>query len=67
MKVKTETQFYVLGHLYFCDLAVPVKCNETGHADQDVNYKIRGQKPITKQIDSEFKRFNPDDSDFNIF
>ena len=53
--------------MYFCDLAVPVGCDETGHADQDVNYKIRGQKPITKQIDSEFKRFNPDDSDFNIF
>ena len=47
----------------FYNWALSVECHEKGHADQDINNKIRGQRPIEKKIDTKFKIFNPDDSD----
>ena len=65
-----KTQFFLFGRktdLYFHDFTPAIKRNEKSDKDGDVDYKIRRQKTIEKELDCELRIFNPDFSDYHIF
>ena len=65
-----KTQFFLFGRktdFYFHDSTLAIKRNEKSDKDGDVDYKIRRQKTIEKELDCELRIFNPDFSDYHIF
>ena len=44
-----QTQFSVLGYrinLYFHDYKLAIKMDKNGHNDRNIDYEVKGQKPI---------------------
>jgi len=67
---KMKTQHPVLGYridLYFPDYNLAIECDENGHSDRSIPEEIQRQRRITKKINCQWLRFNPDSTDFNIF
>ena len=63
-------QHNVLGYrtdAYFLKHKLVIEVDEQGHNDRDINYEIRRQKAIEKELDCEFIRINPAKEGFNIF
>ena len=44
-----------------------IEVDEQGHNNRDINYEIKQQKTIEKELDCEFIRINPAKENFNIF
>ena len=53
--------------LYFPDYNLAIECDENGHSDRSPAEERRRQRRITKKINCQWLRFNPDSDDFNIF
>jgi very-short-patch-repair endonuclease len=53
--------------LYFPDYKLAIECDEFNHINRNLNYEITRQKYIEKNLGATVLRFNPDDSNFNIF
>ena len=53
--------------LYFPDYNLAIECDENGHSDRSLAEEIQRQRRITKKINCQWLRFNPDSTDFNIF
>ena len=67
---KMMTQHAVLNYrldLYFPDYNLVIECDENGHDNRDPVEERRRQRRITKKLDCQWLRFNPDSDDFNIF
>ena len=44
-----------------------IEVDEFNHCDRNIDYEIKRQKAIEKELDCKFDRINPDENDFNIF
>jgi very-short-patch-repair endonuclease len=67
---KMKIQHSVLDYridLYFPDYNLAIECDENNHSDRDPAEERRRQQRITKKINCQWLRYNPDDKDFNIF
>jgi very-short-patch-repair endonuclease len=67
---KMMTQYTVLNYrldLYFPDYNLVIECDENGHDDRDPVEERRRQRRVTKKLNCQWLRFNPDSDDFNIF
>jgi very-short-patch-repair endonuclease len=65
-----KTQHPVLDYridLYFPDYNLAIECDENGHSDRSPAEERRRRRRITKKINCQWLRFNPDSTDFNIF
>ena len=65
-----QTQYRVLNYkidLYFLDYKLAIEVNEKGHEDRRIDYEIKRQKAIEKEVSCEFIRINPDEKFFNVF
>ena len=65
-----QTQYTVIGYridLYFHKQKLAVEVDEIGHADRNLNNKIKRQKVLERELDYVFIRINPDEKDFAIF
>ena len=64
-----QTQYSVLGYkidLYFHAYKLAVETHEKGHKDRNIDYEIKRQKALEKELVCDFIRINPDEKDFNI-
>ena len=52
---------------YFPKYKLVIEVDEQGHNDRDIDYEIRIQKTIEKEISCGFIRINPAKENFNIF
>ena len=52
--------------LYFIDHKLAVECDETNHADRNVDYEKTRQETIEGVLGCRFIRYNPNAADFNI-
>ena len=52
---------------YFPKHKLAIKVDEQGHNDRDIDYEIRRQKALEKELGGEFIRINPAKEGFNIF
>ena len=50
--------------LYFPKHKLAIEFDENGHKGRNIDYEIKRQKTIEKQLDCEFIRFNPDREDY---
>ena len=67
---KMQKEHTVLNYridLYFPDYNLAIECDENGHDDRSPAEEKRRHKRISKKIDCQWLRFNPDKDDFNIF
>ena len=67
---KIILQYNVLGYridAYFRKYKLAIEVDEQGHNDRDIDYEIRSQKAIEKELGCEFIRINPGEENFNIF
>jgi len=67
---KMQKEYTVLNYridLYFSDYNRAIECDENGHDDRNPAEERRRHRRITKKIDCQWLRFNPDKDDFNIF
>ena len=65
-----QTQYRVLNYkidLYFLDYKLAIEVDEKGHEDRRIDYEIKRQKAIEKEVSCEFIRINPDEKIFNVF
>ena len=65
-----QTQYRVLNYkidLYFLDYKLAIEVDEKGHEDRRIDYEIKKQKAIEKEVSCEFIRINPDEKFFNVF
>ena len=53
--------------LYLHDYKLPIKIDENGHSDRNIEYKINQQKAIYQEFGCKFIRIDPDKEDFDIF
>ena len=53
--------------LYFPDYKLSIECDENNHKDRNEIYEKRRQKAISKKLECQFFRYDPDSKDFNIF
>lgn len=53
--------------LYFPNYQLAIECDERGHADRNQTYEKERQTYVEKKLNCKFVRFNPDDSNFDIF
>ena len=60
-----QTQYRI--DLYFHKQKLAVEVDEIGHADRNLNNKIKRQKVLERELDYVFIRINPDEKDFAIF
>ena len=63
-------QHSVLGYridAYFLKYKLAIEVDEQGHNDRDIDYEIRRQKALEKELGCEFVRINPAKEGFNIF
>ena len=51
----------------FSKYKLVVEVDEQGHNDRDIDYEIKRQKAIEKELGCEFIRINPTKENFNIF
>ena len=62
-------QHNVLGYridTYFPKYKLAIEVDEQGHNDRDIDYEIKRQKAIEKELGCEFIRINPAKENFNI-
>ena len=52
---------------YFPKHKLAIEVDEQGHNDRDIDYEIRRQKALEKELGCEFVRINPAKEGFNIF
>ena len=60
----------VLGYridAYFPKYKLAIEVDEQGHNNKDIDYEIRRQKTIGKELGCKFIRINPAKENFNIF
>ena len=65
-----QTQYRVLNYkidLYFLDYKLAIEVDEKGHDYRRIDYEIKRQKAIEKEVSCEFIRINPDEKFFNVF
>ena len=65
-----QIQYKVLSYridLYFHDYKFTIKIDENGHSDRNIDYKIKRQKAIEKELGCKFIRIDPEEEDFGIF
>ena len=67
---KIILHYNVLGYridAYFPKYKLTIEVDEQGHNDRDIDYEIRRQKAIEKELGCEFIRINRAKENFNIF
>jgi hypothetical protein len=52
--------------LYFPDYNICVECDENGHSDRDPNAELQRYLDITKNLNCQWYRYNPDSKDYDI-
>ena len=52
---------------YFPNYKLAIEFDEQGHNDRDIDYEIKRQKAIEKELGCKFIRINPAKENFNIF
>ena len=65
-----QTQYTVLGYridLYFHKHKLVIEVDELGHNDRNIDYEIKRQKALERELNCVFTRINPDVVDLNIF
>lgn len=65
-----KEQFTVCNYqidLYFVHHKIAVECDENNHNHYNTNKEMKRQKIIEKELKCSFIRYNPDDTNFNIF
>ena len=53
--------------MYFSKHRLAIEVDEKVHIDRNIDYEIKRQKAIKKEIDCEFIRIDPDGKDFDIY
>ena len=64
-----QTQYFVLGYqVDFCfhDCKLATEIDENRHFNRNIDYKIKRQKEIEKELGRKFLKIDPDE-DFDIF
>ena len=51
----------------FSKYKLAIEVDEQGHKDRDIDYEIRRQQAIEKELGCEFIRINPAKENFNVF
>ena len=67
---KVILQYNVLSYridAYFPKYKLAIEVDEQGQKHRDIDYEIRRQKAIEKELGCEFIRINPAKESFNIF
>ena len=65
-----QTQHTVLGYkidLYFHKYKLAIEIDELGHNDKNIDYEIKRQKALERELNCVFIRINSEAVDFNIF
>ena len=65
-----QSQYTVLGYrvdLYFHKYKLAIEIDELGHNDRNIDYEIKIQQTLERELDCVFIRINHDAIDFNIF
>ena len=65
-----ETQCTVLNYridLYFHKYKLAIEIDELSHHDRNIDYEIKRQRALERELGCVFIRINPDVIDFNIF
>ena len=65
-----ETQYCILTYridLYFHEYRLAIETDEKEHRDGSIDYEIKRQKAIEKELNCKFVRIYPDEEGFNIF
>ena len=65
-----QTQYAVIGYridLYFHKNNLAIEVDELGHNDRNIDYEIRRQQALERELNCIFIRNYPDTVDFNIF
>ena len=64
-----QTRYSVTGYkfdLYFHGYELAIEIDEKRHKDRNIDFEIKRQKALEKELLCEFIRINPDEKDFNI-
>ena len=62
-------QYTVLGYrinLYFYEYKLAIEIDESDHNDRNIDYEIKRQREIEKELNRVFIRTNPDAADFGM-
>ena len=65
-----QTQYNVLCYridLYFHDYKVLIEIDENGHNGRNIDFEIKSQKAIEKELGCKFVRIDPDKEEFVVF
>ena len=65
-----QTQYSVLVYridLYFHDYKLAIETNEKSDSDRNIDYEIKKQKAIERELRCKFIRIDPEKEDFDIF
>ena len=65
-----QSQYTVLCYridLCFHKYKLAIEIDELGHNDRNIDYEIKRQRALERELDCVFIRINPDAIDFNIF
>ena len=65
-----QRQYNVLNYridLYFHDYKPAIEIDENGQSYRNIDYKIKRQKAIEKELGCKFIRIYPEKEDFNTF
>ena len=65
-----QTQYTVLNYridLYFHKYKLAIEIDELSHNDRNIDYEIKRQRALERELGCVFIRINPDVIDFNIF
>ena len=65
-----QTQYTVLGYridLYFHKYKLAIEVDELGHNDRNIDYEIKRQQALERELNCVLIRINPDAIGFNIF
>ena len=65
-----QTQYTVIGYridIYFHEYKLAIEVDGLGHNDRNIDYEIKRQRAIEKELGCVFIRINPDEENFNIF
>ena len=63
-----QSQYSVLSYrvdLYFHKHKFAIEVDEFGHSERDIDYEIKQQKAIRKELGCKYIRINPDKGNFN--
>ena len=53
--------------MYFHDYKLAIEIDENGHSNRNIDYQIKRQKAIEKELGCRFIRIDPGKEDFDIF